>query len=123
VTISPSLPSTAQTTTAPQPSTQFTSSYAYHRSPHTTSDIPNSTSTPYSSVYQAPASGGPAGSAGLPLHYSSGGGGGANSIFPEDDEPSFFNTAKGWMQTAGSKLVEVEAEVWKRINNAHEDDK
>lgn len=120
--ITPSFPSTTQATTAPQPSTQFTS-YAYHRSPHTVSDIPNSTSTPYSSVYQSPAGGGPSGPAGLPLHYNSGGGGGANSVFPEADEPSFFNTAKGWMQTAGSKLAEVEAEVWKRINNAHDDDK
>jgi hypothetical protein len=56
----------------------------------------------------------------LPLHYSSGGGGGASSVFPEDDE-SFLSTAKGWMQSAGSKLAEVEAEVWKRINNAHDD--
>lgn len=118
--ISPSLPSGPQATAA-QPSTQFTSSYAYHRSPHHTSEIPNSTSTPYSSVYQAPTGAGPSGSTGLPIHYSSGGGGGAGSIFPEDDEPSFFSTAKGWMQTAGSKLAEVEAEVWKRINNAHDD--
>jgi hypothetical protein len=73
-------------------------------------------------VYQAPTGGGPSGAAGLPLHYSSGGGGGASSIFPEGDEPSFLSTAKGWMQSAGSKLAEVEAEVWKRINSAHDND-
>lgn len=30
-----------------------------------------------------------------------------------------MNVAKGWMQSAGEKLAEVEAEVWKRINDAH----
>jgi hypothetical protein len=54
----------------------------------------------------------------LPLHSSSAGGQGVNDTF--DDEPSFMNTAKSWWQSAGTKLAEAEAEVWKRINNAHE---
>jgi hypothetical protein len=50
----------------------------------------------------------------------SGSGGGAADIFP-DEEPGFMNAAKGWMQAAGSKLAEVEKEVWKRINDAHDE--
>lgn len=58
---------------------------------------------------------------GLPLHAGgAGGGGGADSIFP-DEEPGFMSTAKAWMQSAGAKLAEVEAEVWKRINDAHDE--
>jgi hypothetical protein len=30
-----------------------------------------------------------------------------------------MGTARSWMQSAGTKLAEVEAEVWKRINDAH----
>lgn len=56
---------------------------------------PNSTSAPYSSVY----------------HES--------SVSDGDAESGFLDVAKGWMQTAGDKLVQVEAEVWRRINDAH----
>lgn len=31
-----------------------------------------------------------------------------------------MDTAKAWMASAGAKLVEVEKEVWKRINDAHD---
>jgi len=48
----------------------------------------------------------------------SGSGGGARDIFP-DEEEGFMGTARSWMQSAGTKLAEVEAEVWKRINDAH----
>lgn len=32
------------------------------------------------------------------------------------DEPSVWNTAKSWANSAGEKLSAVEAEVWKKIN-------
>ncbi|KAJ5746434.1 hypothetical protein N7520_011616 [Penicillium odoratum] len=105
---------------APQPgATQtFTNSYAYQRHPSGShGSIPNSTSSPYSAVYPE-SSMGASRTQGLPTHYGSSSGGGADSIFP-DDEPGLMNTAKGWMQSAGEKLAEVEAEVWKRINDAH----
>ncbi|KAJ5219123.1 uncharacterized protein N7498_001222 [Penicillium cinerascens] len=102
---------------APQPSASFTQSYSYQPSQHS---IPNSTSTPYSSVYQTHAGASSSRHQGLPLHSNSGRGGGANDIF-QDDEPSLMNTAKSWMQSAGTKLAEVEAEVWKKINNAHDE--
>lgn len=91
----------------------FTQSYSYHRSPQS-SHIPNSTSSPYANLYNPPAGGS---QPGLPLH-GGGSGGGASDIFP-DDEESLMGTAKSWMQSAGTKLAEVEAEVWKRINDAH----
>ncbi|KAJ5654391.1 hypothetical protein N7490_001394 [Penicillium lividum] len=107
---------------APQPagtSQPFTNSYAYQRHPSGShGSIPNSTSSPYSTVYPE-SSNGASRTQGLPMHYGSSSGGGADSIFPDDDEPGFMNTAKGWMQSAGEKLAEVEAEVWKRINDAH----
>lgn len=119
--VSASLPFTAPATGAPQPSTQFRQSYAYQ--PHSQTPTPNFTSTPYSSVYPTPSSGGGTSQPQtLPLHYG-GAGGGSSSIFHEDEEPGMLNTAKAWMQTAGTKLAEVEAEVWKRINNAHDDEK
>lgn len=59
--------------------------------------------------------------AGLPLHNGSGRGGGAGDIFG-DDEQGFMDTAKAWMTSAGNKLAEVEALVWKRINDAHEEE-
>ncbi|OQD75140.1 hypothetical protein PENDEC_c008G00657 [Penicillium decumbens] len=105
---------------APAPASQhptpfFKQSYSYQPS-HPS--IPNSTSSPYSSVHQTHAGASSSRSSGLPLHSDSGGGGGANDIF--QDEPSFMSTAKSWIQSAGAKLADVEAEVWKRINNAHE---
>lgn len=57
---------------------------------------------------------------GLPLHTGGGRGGGAGGIFG-DDEPGFMTTAKAWMASAGDRLAEVEAQVWKRINDAHEE--
>ncbi|KAJ5625572.1 hypothetical protein N7510_001881 [Penicillium lagena] len=113
-------PATATSTTAPAQK-PFTQSYSY-QSPTVQQQqaIPNSTSTPFSSVYQSPgAAGRPQG---LPTHYGGSGGGSGGvtgSIFAGEDEPSMFNTAKAWMNTAGNKLAEVEAEVWKRINDAH----
>lgn len=80
---------------------------------------PNSTTTPYSSVYPPAPTVGSSRPQGLPLYGGNESGGGANSIFGEDEEPGLFNAAKGWMQTAGTKLAEVEAEVWKRINDVH----
>lgn len=32
-----------------------------------------------------------------------------------------MDTAKAWMASAGAKLAEVEKEVWKRINDAHDE--
>jgi hypothetical protein len=32
----------------------------------------------------------------------------------------FMANAKSWMASAGTKLAEVEAEVWRRINEAHD---
>lgn len=97
----------------------FTQSYSYQRTSHSQPPIPNSTTTPYSSAYpNSPGAGGSRPHT-LPLYGGSGSGGGANNIFGEDEEPGFLSTAKTWMQSAGTKLAEVEAEVWKRINDAH----
>ncbi|KAJ5183439.1 hypothetical protein N7492_001055 [Penicillium capsulatum] len=115
--VASSLPVTATATAgaaAPAPA-PFTQSYAYQR-PSQAHAVPNSSSF-YSSVYQSP---GPSSSQALPLHGNSHGGGGASSIFPDEDEPGLMTSAKSWMQSAGTKLAEVEAEVWKRINNAHD---
>lgn len=108
----PSIPS------APAQSS-FTQSYAYQRTPQTHAPAPNSTTTPYSSVYPPAPTVGSSRPQGLPLYGGNESGGGANNIFGEDEEPGLFNAAKGWMQTAGTKLAEVEAEVWKRINDVH----
>jgi hypothetical protein len=35
-------------------------------------------------------------------------------------EQTFYESAKSWFQSAGNKLAEVEAEVWRRINEAHD---
>jgi hypothetical protein len=57
----------------------------------------------------------------LPIHYnaSTGGYDGANDKEAES-EAGLWGSAKSWLQTAGNKLAEVEAEVWKRINDAHD---
>lgn len=55
----------------------------------------------------------------LPFSGGSGSGGGADSIFPQEEE-GFIGAAKGWMRWGGGKLVEVEKEVWKKINDVHE---
>lgn len=77
--------------------------------------IPNSTTTPFASVYPPPQ---PTSSA-LPMHYQTDNN---RNIMAEDgeEEKGFLDMAKGWMQTAGDKLVQVEAEVWRRINDAHD---
>ncbi|KAJ6005512.1 hypothetical protein N7451_003456 [Penicillium sp. IBT 35674x] len=98
--------------------TPYTQSYAYQRHPSVSHGaVPNSTSTPYSTVYRDSSEGGSR-PQGLPTYQSNSSGGGAGNIFP-DEEPGLMNVAKGWMQSAGEKLAEVEAEVWKRINDAH----
>lgn len=56
----------------------------------------------------------------LPLHYGAGSGGGASSIFPEEEEEGFMGAAKGWMRWSGNKLAEVEKGVWKKINDVHD---
>lgn len=38
----------------------------------------------------------------------------------DEDEDSLYNTAKSWLQAAGTKLAEAEAAVWKKINDAHD---
>ncbi|KAJ6036529.1 hypothetical protein N7540_000808 [Penicillium herquei] len=104
--------------TAPPTQTPYAQSYAYQRPSVSHTAVPNSTSSPYASVYRTSSDAGSSRPQGLPLHYG-GGGGGADNIFPEDEEPGFLSSAKGWMQSAGTKLAEVEAEVWKRINDVH----
>jgi hypothetical protein len=39
-----------------------------------------------------------------------------DSILGESGQ-KVFDTAKSWMQTAGNKLAEAEAEVWKMVNS------
>lgn len=77
--------------------------------------IPNSTTTPFASAYPPPQ---PTSSA-LPMHYQTDNN---RNIMADDgeEEKGFLDMAKGWMQTAGDKLVQVEAEVWRRINDAHD---
>lgn len=36
------------------------------------------------------------------------------------EQPGFWSVAKSWMRTAGEKIVELEAEFWRRVNEAHE---
>ena len=110
--------STAPPTGAPTQA-PYTQSYAYQRPSVSHTAVPNSTSSPYSSVYRTSSDAGSSRPQGLPTHYNSSGGGGASDIFP-DEEPGFVSSAKGWMQFAGTKLAAVEAEVWKRINDVHE---
>lgn len=78
---------------------------------------PNSTTTPYASMYPVPVP-----SSALPLHYQANGTMATTTTADrgvEEGEKGFLDMAKGWMQTAGDKLVKVEAEVWRRINEAH----
>lgn len=80
--------------------------------------IPNSTTTPFGSVYPPPQ---PMAST-LPMHYQTDNNRDYDRNIMTDDgeEKGFLDMAKGWMQTAGDKLVQVEAEVWRRINDAHD---
>ncbi|OJJ47668.1 hypothetical protein ASPZODRAFT_15118 [Penicilliopsis zonata CBS 506.65] len=71
--------------------------------------VPNSTSTPYTSVYQQPQQ----------SYALSGAPNNTDPFSDLDDTDGFLHLAKSWVQSAGTKLAEVEAEVWKRINDAH----
>jgi hypothetical protein len=79
-----------------------------HAQPH-----PNSTSTPYAALYQPPAS-----SSQLPLYQHQGHG--ADEFDSAQEDGGFLASAKSWIASAGTKLAEVEAEVWRRINEAHD---
>lgn len=79
-----------------------------HAQPH-----PNSTSTPYASLYQPPDT-----SSQLPLYQTQGPG--ADEFDSAHGDGGFLASAKSWIASAGTKLAEVEAEVWKRINEAHD---
>jgi hypothetical protein len=104
-----------------------------HPSPqnHPAYHTPNSTSTPYLSTYQPPAPT-PIGKDGLnrtltPSRYHAGGPLDAGNRNDDNNSDSFFglqsggqnvlDTARSWMQTAGTKLAEAEAEVWRRVGN------
>ncbi|KAF9895402.1 hypothetical protein FE257_000308 [Aspergillus nanangensis] len=76
--------------------------------------VPNSTTAPYSSVYSAPGTGQ------LPVHYNNGSMGATDMNTGTHEEEGFYGSAKSWLQTAGNKLAEVEAEVWRRINDHHD---
>ncbi|KNG80119.1 hypothetical protein ANOM_011693 [Aspergillus nomiae NRRL 13137] len=134
-TASPPTPITATTSTSPpttasNPNPRSGYSYSYspsssltqrHPNSHiqTQSAVPNSTSTPYASLYQPPTStanntslsGNPSQ---LPLHYTS------SNTEIGTGESGFLDNAKAWFWSAGNKLAEVEAEVWRRINEAHD---
>ncbi|KAJ5429917.1 hypothetical protein N7491_006933 [Penicillium cf. griseofulvum] len=81
--------------------------------------LPNSTSSPYSSVYQANAGSHARSQQTLPSHYGpgagAGSGGGASSIFPPEEEEGFLGAAKGWMRWSGNKLAEVEKGFGRRL--------
>jgi len=77
-------------------------------------NTPNATTTPYNIVYPRH----PSTSYQPPYTIPSN-----NNIMQDEldtGEKGFLDIAKGWMQTAGEKLVQVEAEVWRRINEAHD---
>ncbi|KAJ9309942.1 hypothetical protein DTO217A2_580 [Paecilomyces variotii] len=77
-------------------------------------NVPNSTSTPYNTMYQPPAN-----NTQLPTYnYGAASRGPGGDVFQDEEEgvgQAIWKTAKSWVQTAGSKLAEVEAEVWKRV--------
>lgn len=85
---------------------------------------PNSTTTPYSTVYPRHPSMPTTTSTSYQSPYSNPY---TNNNIMQDEldtgEKGFLDMAKGWMQTAGEKLVQVEAEVWRRINEAHDGDR
>ncbi|KAJ9485662.1 hypothetical protein VN97_g7700 [Penicillium thymicola] len=110
---------------AAQPTQSYAQSYSYNAPTlGAQTAIPNSSSSPYSSVYQTQAGAyARPQPQGLPPHYGvgagAGSGGGADSIFPEEEE-GFMGAAKGWMRWSGNKLAEVEKGVWKKINDVHD---
>ncbi|KAJ5487299.1 hypothetical protein N7530_001599 [Penicillium desertorum] len=103
-----------------QPTQSYTQSYSYNPPLGAQTTLPNSTTSPYSSVY--PTQAGSHRPQTLPLHYGAGtgSGGGASSIFPEEEEEGFMGAAKGWLRWSGNKLAEVEKGVWKKINDVHD---
>ncbi|KAH8692873.1 hypothetical protein BGW36DRAFT_385390 [Talaromyces proteolyticus] len=99
---------------ARQPTTQPT---ATRTGMGMTPATPNSTSTPYFSTYQPPGtniSNPTTGAAGRGLTYNESNG--EESIFGESGA-NILGTAKSWMASAGTKLAEAEAEVWKIVNS------
>lgn len=101
----------ARTTAAPTQPYGYSPGYGYGYgyAPPQQQQAANSTSTPYASVYPVPQT--------LPLGLHN-----PHGIIAGEDEgegPGLLDMAKGWMQTAGDKLAEAEAEVWRRINEAH----
>lgn len=90
-------------------------------------NVPNSTSTPYMSTYQPPnAQPLPSASRFTSIVGNTNGSSNSGPLYAGDDgEESILgesgqkvlDTAKSWMQSAGSKLAEAEAEVWKMVNS------
>ncbi|KAL4974429.1 hypothetical protein BDW66DRAFT_87449 [Aspergillus desertorum] len=81
---------------------------------------PNSTTTPYASVYAPPSA---STSTALPLHNATATG--SNIVTCEEErggEGGLWESTKLWLQSAGNRLAQVEAEVWRRINEAHDGD-
>ncbi|QKX56556.1 uncharacterized protein TRUGW13939_03661 [Talaromyces rugulosus] len=92
--------------------------------------VPNSTSTPYMSTYQPPnaqpiTSPSPSRFAGNNTYSNSNntntgplyaGNDGEESLLGESGQ-KVYDAAKSWMQSAGTKLAEAEAEVWKMVNS------
>lgn len=74
---------------------------------------PNSTSTPYAALYHPPTT-----SSQLPIYQNQGHG--ADEFDSAQEDGGFLANAKSWIASAGTKLAEVEAEVWRRINDAHD---
>ncbi|KAL4941463.1 hypothetical protein BDV06DRAFT_179745 [Aspergillus oleicola] len=110
----------------------YPSSYSYSYTPTTTQPIqqqqtyappnPNTTSTPYNTLYSPPAS---STGATLPLHNPSTGGVATGldldpGLGSSENEGGVWGDTKSWLASAGNKLAEVEKEVWRRINDAHD---
>ncbi|KAL4881321.1 hypothetical protein BJY04DRAFT_189618 [Aspergillus karnatakaensis] len=97
----------------PTPTTNTTTTYQQPTYPN-----PNSTTTPYSTVYSPPA---PSTSTTLPLHTDTHPHTNSTDSNPvSQPESGIWGSTKSFLQNAGNKLAEVEAEVWRRINDAHE---
>ncbi|KAL4927963.1 uncharacterized protein BDV17DRAFT_103496 [Aspergillus undulatus] len=101
----------------------YPSSYSYspaQTQPSYAPQPPNATTTPYGAVYNPPTGG----ASTLPLHDTTSTGTGAGPAgdldLGTDSEPGVWGNTKSWLASAGNKLAEVEAEVWRRINDAHD---
>lgn len=58
-----------------------------------------------------------AGGALPPQQQQGGGGGGTGPMFSDgNDDEGIWGTAMSWAKYAGEKVVEAEAEVWRRVN-------